>query len=90
MSYCSESRYKRFMRKVLPWEHQHINSGLLLVKFYLSIDKEAQLYRFEDRLNSPLTYWKFSENDLHARKKWSVFTRFKRQMFQHTSSDLSP
>lgn len=90
MSYCSESRYKRFMNKVLSWEHRHIDSGLLLVKFYLSIDKEAQLYRFEDRLNSPLAYWKFSENDLHARQKWSVFTRFKRRMFEHTSSDMSP
>lgn len=90
MSYCSEARYKRFMNKVLPWEHRHIENGLLLTKFYLSIDKQAQLFRFEDRLNNPLTYWKFSENDLHARKKWDVFTQFKEQMFHHTSSDLSP
>ena len=90
MGYCSEARYKRFMRKVLDWEHRHIDDGLLLTKFYLSIDKETQLYRFEDRLTNPLTYWKFSENDLHARKKWEIFTRYKEQMFNHTSSEKSP
>lgn len=90
MGYCSESQYKYFMRKVLDWEHKHIEEGLLLVKFYLSIDKEAQLFRFENRLDSKLTYWKFSENDLKARDKWEVFTRFKEQMFTHTSSDKSP
>ena len=90
MGYCSESRYKRFMKKVLDWEHKHIENGLLLVKFYLSIDKETQLFRFEDRLSNPLTYWKFSDNDLHARKKWALFTQYKEQMFQHTSSERSP
>ncbi|MBT7375966.1 MAG: polyphosphate kinase [Porticoccaceae bacterium] len=90
MGYCSETRYKSFMNRVLNWEHRHMDNGLLLTKFYLSIDKEAQLYRFEDRLNNPLAYWKFSENDLNARKKWAVFTDYKEQMFNHTSSDRSP
>ncbi len=90
MGYCTEAQYKYFMRKVLEWEHKHIDDGLLLIKFYLSVDKENQLYRFEDRLNSPLTYWKFSENDLKARDKWEVFTRYKEQMFTHTSSEKSP
>lgn len=90
MGYCNEQQYRYFMRKVLKWEHKLIDDGLLLVKFYLSIDKEAQLIRFEERLNSPLTYWKFSENDLLARKKWEVFTQFKEQMFAHTSSEKSP
>lgn len=90
MGYCSKAQYQYFMRKVLDWEHKHIDEGLLLVKYYLSIDKETQLFRFENRLNSPLTYWKFSENDLKARDKWEVFTRFKEQMLTHTSSAKSP
>ena len=90
MGYCSENRYKRFMRKVLNWEHSHIDKGLLMVKFYLSIYQDTQLIRFESRLNSPLTYWKFSENDLNARKKWVLFTKYKNQMFDHTSSTKSP
>lgn len=90
MGYCSEKRYKRFMRKVLNWEHSHIEKGLLMVKFYLSVDQETQLIRFENRLSNPLTYWKFSENDLNARKKWALFTKYKNQMFEYTSSEKSP
>lgn len=90
MGYCTEAQYKYFMRKVKDWEHQHIDDGVIIVKYYLSIDQEAQLYRFESRLDNPLAYWKFSENDLKAREKWEVFTRFKEQMFAHTSSEKSP
>lgn len=90
MGYCSEKQYRYFMKKVLKWEHQHIDEGLLLVKFYLSISEDTQLIRFENRLSNPLTYWKFSSNDLKARKKWAVFTRYKEQMFAHTSSRQSP
>lgn len=90
MGYCSEKQYKYFMSKVLDWEQKHIKDGLLLVKFYLSINKDAQLFRFKDRLTNPLTYWKFSSNDLKARKKWQLFTRYKDQMLNHSSSKKSP
>jgi len=90
MGYCTKAQYQYFMNKVLDWEHAHIKKGLLLIKFYLSIDQDTQLFRFEDRINNPLTYWKFSENDLKARKKWETFTSYKEQMFTYTSSDISP
>lgn len=90
MGYCSQSQYRYFMNKVLKWEHKHLDDGLLLVKFYLSVNEDTQLYRFEHRLSSPLTYWKLSDNDFKARKKWAMFTRYKEQMFQHSSSKRSP
>lgn len=90
MGYCSESQYKYFMGKVLNWEHALIDDGLMLVKFYLSIREDTQLFRFEDRIKNPLTFWKFSNNDLKAREKWHIFTKFKEQMFERTSSNRSP
>ena len=90
MGYCSENQYKRFIKKVLSWEHNHIESGIILFKFYLSVDRKTQLIRFENRLSNPLTYWKLSDNDIHARKKWAVFTKYKEQMIEYTSSKKSP
>ena len=90
MGYCSESQYKYFMRKVLKWEHKHIDKGLTMIKFYLSVDSETQLVRFHERLSDPLKFWKFSKNDMHARAKWERFTRYKEQMFARTSSAKSP
>lgn len=90
MGYCTEKQYRYFMNKVLKWEHKQIDNGTILVKFYLSVDRDTQLYRLEDRLQSPLKYWKFSNNDLKARKKWQRYTRYKEQMFEHTASEKSP
>lgn len=90
MGYCSQSQYEYFINKVLEWEHHLIDNGLKLVKFYLSVDPEHQLYRFQERLSDPLKFWKFSENDFHARKKWETYTKYKEQMFTHTASKKSP
>lgn len=75
---------------MLNWEHQLIEEGTLLVKFYLFIRKDTQLFRFEDRIKNPLTFLKFSKNDLKAREKWHIFTNFKEQMLERTSSKKSP
>ena len=70
MGYCSEAQYKYFMKKVNSWEARHIDNGLILIKFYLSVSKENQAQRFKFRQNSPLKYWKLSPNDLKAAKEW--------------------
>lgn len=90
MGYCTQKQYEYFIHKVLDWEHNLIDQGLKLVKFYLSVDPEHQLYRFQERLSDPLKFWKFSENDFHARKKWETYTNYKEQMFSHTASEKSP
>jgi polyphosphate kinase len=90
MGYCTEEQYRDFMDKVLKWEEKQIRSGLKLIKFWFSITQDKQIKRFELRQNSPLKYWKFSPNDAKVLDKWEVIGNFKRQMFQQTSSRLSP
>lgn len=90
MGYCTKSQYYYFMRSVVDWEEAHIKDGLILIKFYLSINRETQVVRFDMRKNDPLKYWKYSENDEHVQRKWHIFTRYKEQMFRKTSSRKSP
>ena len=90
MGYCSKNQYNYFIKKVLKWEEDLITRGMILIKFYLSVDQETQLFRFNERIKHPLKYWKLSENDQKAREKWHIFTKFKEQMFQRTSSQASP
>ena len=89
MGYCKRSQYKYFMNKVLDWEEDLIREGVILIKFYLSVDKATQLYRFEERIVDPLKYWKYSKNDQMVRSKWDIFTKYKEQMFVRCSSSLS-
>jgi polyphosphate kinase 2 len=91
MGYCSEEQYKDFMNKVVKWEENMMKKdGLKLIKFWFSITKEKQLKRFDIRQNSPLKYWKFSPNDAKVIDKWDIIGNFKNQMFNNTSSRLSP
>jgi polyphosphate kinase 2 len=90
MGYCTEEQYKDFMKKVVDWEEKQIRKGLILIKFWFSITQDKQMKRFELRQKSPLKYWKFSPNDAKVLDKWEVIGNFKRQMFQQTSSRLSP
>lgn len=90
MGYCTEEQYHEFMNKVLKWEEKQIRNGLKLIKFWFSITQDKQIKRFEMRQKSPLKYWKFSPNDAKVLDKWEIIGNFKRQMFQQTSSRLSP
>lgn len=90
MGYCTKGQYKYFMSKVADWESKLIEEGIILIKFYLSVDKEKQVIRFRQRMESPLKYWKYSPNDEMVQTKWEVFTNFKEQMFERTSTETSP
>ena len=90
MGYCSEEQYRNFMGKVNEWENKLTDEGLILIKFYLDIDKNHQLERITERQESPLKYWKFSMNDLAALGKWKAFTKYQNQMFEKTSTENNP
>ena len=90
MGYCTEAQYKYFIKKVLGWEESLLREGFEIVKFYLSVDIETQLIRFNERIKDPLKFWKLSKNDLKARKKWERFSAYKEQMFSRTSSGRLP
>ena len=90
MGYCTENQYKYFMKKVNSWEKGLIDNGLILIKIYLSISKENQELRFHFRKNHELKYWKLSSNDWKAHKNWQLLTDYKEQMFERTSTKLSP
>jgi len=90
MGYCSKSQYYYFINNVNDWEKRLINDGLILFKFYLSVSQETQKYRFFLRQSSELKYWKVTDNDLKAMEHWHLYTRYKEQMFEQTSTDHSP
>jgi polyphosphate kinase 2 len=90
MGYCTEEQYMNFIENVADWEESMIKKGLVLIKFWFSITKEKQQLRFELRKQSPLKYWKFSPNDAKVVDKWDIITKYKNQMFNQTSTRLSP
>ena len=90
MGYCSKNQYYYFINNVNDWEKKLIDDGLILFKFYLSVSQETQKYRFFLRQSSELKYWKVTDNDLKAMEHWHLYTRYKEQMFEQTSTEHAP
>jgi len=61
--WCTARQYENFLRDHKEWE---ANQPIKFIKFWLSISEKEQTCRIEARKKSPLTYWKFSENDENA------------------------
>ena len=72
------------------WEESLTKKGLILIKFYLSVNKPTQKMRFHLREKHKLKYWKLSENDLKTLKKWEEYSFYKNQMFEKTSTKIAP
>ena len=90
MGFCSESEYKVFMQQVPEFEHMLYEDNLELVKFWFSISKEVQEYRFESRRLDPLKQWKISPVDEQAQQNWDVYTKYKNEMFSRTHTSYAP
>ena len=90
MDFCTEAEYQEFLRSAPRFERLLLNSGLILVKYWLSISDEEQEKRFKKRMKDPMKRWKLSPMDLEARARWVDYAEAKDVMFEHTDTKESP
>jgi polyphosphate kinase 2 len=90
MGFCNEDEYEEFMRTCPLFERMLIRSGIILIKYWLSVSDEEQERRFQARINDPRKRWKLSPMDLQARARWVDYSEAKDQMFAYTDIKESP
>lgn len=90
MDFCTDEEYQEFLRSCPEFERMLVRSGIILIKYWLSVDAEEQARRFKDRIENPSKRWKISEMDLEARKKWVDYSRAKDDMFKYTDIKQAP
>ena len=88
--FCSEQQYQTFMGQVNDFERMILESGIHLVKIYMSISKKEQAKRFEEIKTDPLKQWKMSPVDERAQELWDDYTKYKQAMFDVTDTEKSP
>ena len=88
--FCSEQEYQTFMGQVNDFERMIIESGIHLVKIYMSISKKEQAKRFNEIKMDPLKQWKMTPVDLKAQGLWNDYTKYKKVMFETTNTKESP
>ena len=90
MGFCTTQQYKEFLVQVPEFEHMMYEDGVIIIKFWLSISKDEQLRRFEERMQNPLKRWKFSPVDKKGQTLWDKYTHYKLEMFSKTHTTYSP
>ena len=90
MDFCTKSEYWEFLRSCPNFEQMIIRSGIVLIKFWLSVSAKEQEKRFQSRLNNPAKRWKLSEMDLKSRMLWVEYSKAKDTMFDYTDTKISP
>jgi polyphosphate kinase 2 len=88
--FCKEAEYNIFMSQVNDFERMITESGIKLVKIYMSITKREQAKRFEDIRNNPLKQWKMTAVDEKAQELWDRYTDYKTKMFENTTEGAVP
>jgi len=88
--FCTQEEYKIFMNQVNDFERMILESGIHLVKIYMSISKKEQAKRFADIKSDPLKQWKMTKLDERAQVLWDEYTEYKKAMFEKTNTEASP
>tara|TARA_B110000503_G_C7030758_1_gene363884 strand:+ start:28 stop:813 length:786 start_codon:yes stop_codon:yes gene_type:complete len=88
--FCTPKEYEIFMNQVNDFERMILESGIHLVKIYMSISKKEQAKRFADIKSDPLKQWKMTKLDEKAQALWEQYTEYKKAMFEKTNTEVSP
>jgi polyphosphate kinase 2 len=90
MGFCTQDEYEEFMRTCPQFQRDLLRSGIILIKYWLSVSDEEQERRFKARLNDPAKQWKLSGMDIEARRRWVDYAEAKDDMFAYTGTRESP
>jgi polyphosphate kinase 2 (PPK2 family) len=88
--FCSEAEWKRAYREINETEELLVNAGVGMVKFWLHIDPDEQLRRFEERQEVSYKTWKITDEDWRNREKWDRYKEAVDEMLFRTSSTYAP
>ena len=88
--FASEPEWRRAYREINDFERQLVESGTVVVKFWLHISKEEQLRRFEERRKTPHKRWKLTDEDWRNRDRWDDYLEAVEEMLVKTSTLYAP
>lgn len=90
MGFCTDAQYRQFLKQVPRLEDLLVDDGILLFKYWLSVDQDKQEERFKERFDDPLKQWKLSPIDLKSREKYQDYTEARDAMFKVTHRKGTP
>lgn len=90
MGFTSEELVQKFLRMAPLVEKATVDSGIILIKYWLEVDQDEQTRRMEARINDGRKIWKLSPMDLESYKRWYDYSRARDEMIAETDSEHAP
>jgi polyphosphate kinase 2 len=90
MGFCTEDEAQRFLAMAPGAERTMVDSGIILLKYWLEVGQDEQTRRLQSRLDDPRKIWKLSDMDLKSYAHWDDYARCRDEMFAATDSPWAP
>ena len=90
MGFCSDEQAEKFLKAVPGVEKAIVDSGVILIKYWLEVSEEEQTRRLESRIDDGRKIWKLSPMDLKSFSRWYDYSRARDDMFEATDTDFAP
>lgn len=88
--FCTPEQWARSFDEINRFEKHLADWGAIILKFWLQIDKDEQLRRFNDRQNTPEKQYKITEEDWRNREKWDDYEDAVNLMLARTNTSWAP
>ena len=90
MGFCKPQETDAFLKQAPRFEQLLVDDGILLFKYWLTVDQAQQEERFAERLADPLKRWKLSPIDLQSRQKYAAYSAARDRMLKATHTKHAP
>ena len=90
MGFCTPEQTERFLAQAPAVEKAMVESGIILLKYWLEVSPDEQTRRLEGRIEDPRKVWKLTDMDLKSYSRWYDYSRARDAMFAATDTAWAP
>jgi len=90
MGFCTPAQHKQFLKDCPVFERLITKDGLILLKYWLTVDQAEQEERFAERASDPAKQWKLSPIDIKMREQYVAYGKQRDVMLRATHADYAP
>ena len=90
MGFCTKEQNEKFLEMTPAVEKAMVDSGIILIKYWLEVGPDEQTRRLESRIDDPRKVWKLSAMDLKSYSRWFDYSRARDDMFRATDTAWAP
>jgi polyphosphate kinase 2 len=90
MGFCTEEQARKFLKAVPLVEQAIVESGVILLKYWLEVNPDEQTRRLKSRIDDGRKVWKLTGMDLKSYSRWFDYSRARDEMFAATDTGFAP